>query len=187
MSDTTNALDPVRLTVLCGNPRAQSRTLEAASRVADSLARHARANGVAVHRTVLDLAPLAGEVFADQRPNVSQALATTVGSDLLVVATPVYKGSYTGLLKAFLDWLPYRALAGTVAVPLTVMAQPVHAMVADTHLRPLLVELGARTPTDSVVLTEESLGGETALRWAMDNADAALAAVRRALGEGVPA
>ena len=74
-----------------------------------------------------------------------------------------------------------------MAVPLTVMAQPVHAMVADTHLRPLLVELGARTPTDSVVLTEESLGGETALRWAMDNADAALAAVRRALGEGVPA
>ena len=149
---------PLRTTVLCGNPRPASRTLDVASRVADALWALAPDGSPAPH--VVDLALLAPVLFAsdrDVRADVDAALAAVSGSDLLVVATPVYKGSYSGLLKAFLDFLPYGALRGTVAVPLTVMAQPHHALAGDVHLRPLLVELGAGVPTAGVVVTESDL------------------------------
>jgi len=38
-------------------------------------------------------------------------------AEVLVVATPTYKGSYTGVLKVLLDQLPAQALAGKRAVP----------------------------------------------------------------------
>jgi FMN reductase len=69
-----------------------------------------------------------------------------MGADLLV-ASPTYKGTYTGLLKVFLDQMPHQALAGTAAFPLLVMRLPQHALAVEVHLRPLLVELGANLPT----------------------------------------
>ena len=99
------------------------------------------------------------------------------------MATPVYKGSYSGLLKAFLDPCSTAHCAGRAAVPLTVMAQPHHALAGDVHLRPLLVELGAGVPTAGVVVTESELGAGPVDRWVATHArtavDAALLAQRR--------
>ncbi|GMA86652.1 hypothetical protein GCM10025868_19020 [Angustibacter aerolatus] len=61
---------------------------------------------------------------------------------MLVVATPTYKGAYTGLLKSFLDHVGADALAGAVAVPVTTVGGPAHTLAADVHLRPLLLEPG---------------------------------------------
>jgi len=55
---------------------------------------------------------------------IDAALATVVGADLLIVASPTYKASYTGLLKAFVDRLPPRALLGRAALPLMVTGSP---------------------------------------------------------------
>lgn len=67
----------------------------------------------------------------------------------MVVASPTYKASYTGMLKAFLDRYGNRSLASVVAVPVMTGAAPQHAMTPDVHLRPLLVELGASVPTSA--------------------------------------
>lgn len=181
---TSSPETPVRTTVLCGNPRSASRTLDVARTVADALVELAPDGSPAPR--VIDLALLAPVLFAadrDERADVDAALAAVGDSDLLVVATPVYKGSYSGLLKAFLDFLPYGALRGTVAVPLTVMAQPHHALAGDVHLRPLLVELGSGVPTAGVVVTESELGAGPVDRWVATHArtavDAALLAQRR--------
>jgi FMN reductase len=79
------------------------------------------------------------------------------GADVLVVASPTYKGTYTGLLKAFLDRVPTGALASTAALPLLVMGEARHALAVEVHLRPLLVELGAHIPTPGIVLLESQL------------------------------
>ncbi|MGZ4428768.1 MAG: NADPH-dependent FMN reductase [Nocardioidaceae bacterium] len=185
--------DSLRLTVLCGNPRQQSRTLAAATAVADRILSTAPAGSPGWHRTVVDLAEIGHQLFAPQRAAVENALARVTGSDLLIVATPVYKGSYSGLLKGFLDWLPYRGLEGAVAVPLTVMASPTHALAADLHLRPLLLELGAVVPTGSVVLGEDTLGPQSPdlQRWTALYAQLALqtatAVHHRTRREEVPA
>lgn len=139
--------------VLCGNPRTGSRTSAAAQRLARRLL---TAWGQAGDPTVVELADLGGAVI-DGGPAVDTARATVLAADVLIVATPVYKASYTGLLKAFLDRIGGGELAGTVAVPFIVTGAPVHRLAADVHLRPLLVELGASTPTSAFAVEEADL------------------------------
>lgn len=64
-----------------------------------------------------------------------------------MIASPTYKASYTGLLKAFLDRYPTNGLAGLTAVPVFTIGGDAHALAVEFTLRPLLVELGASVPT----------------------------------------
>ncbi len=115
---------------------------------------------------VVDLAEFGGTVI-DGGPHVDDALATVRNADVLVVATPVYKASYTGLLKAFLDRFGGGALAGVLAIPFTVAASPIHRLAGDVHLRPLLVELGASVPTQAFAIEEPDLSSaaDVVARW----------------------
>ena len=154
---------------LSGNPRAGSRTSIVARAVADRVAALVPGGAQVVP---VDLAGLASEVFAPVRPSVDQALAAVAAARVVVVATPVYKASYTGLLKAFLDLYGPRAWAGVVAVPVVVSASPAHALAGEVHLRPLLVELGATVPTRALAVTESELADLDAVvsRWLVEAA-----------------
>lgn len=144
---------PPTVVALSGNPRPGSRTALVAEKVAD---RVAELLGGADQARV-DLSELAGEVFDPHRARVAAATATVAGARVLVVATPTYKATYTGLLKSFLDRYGSAGLAGVVAVPVQVAGNPVHLLAAEVHLRPLLVELGAHVPTRALTLTESQL------------------------------
>ena len=140
---------------LVGNPKPGSRTLSAASTLADGLAE--RYDGA--QRTVIDLADIAEGLLAPWRLSeaAAQAAADVKTADLLVIATPTYKASFTGLLKLFLDVLPAGSLASTVVVPLTVSGGPAHRHLADLQLRPVLSELGAVVPAPTLLLEETEL------------------------------
>ena len=143
-----------RVVALVGNPRPGSRTLGAATTLARSLAEGLGAPEPAV----VDLADLAAGLHSQPRPaDVDAALSAVAAADVLVVATPVYKASFTGLLKSFLDLYGPDALDGVVAVPLVVSAAPAHALVGEVHLRPVLVELGASVPTRSLAVLDSDL------------------------------
>ncbi|HEX2313986.1 MAG TPA: NAD(P)H-dependent oxidoreductase [Thermomonospora sp.] len=143
------------LVVLVGNPRAGSRTHRVAIEAAHALAR--RLDRPGPDETV-DLAAIADQIHAPEpSTDLDRALKVVAGADLLVVASPTYKGTYTGLLKAFLDLLPSGALSSTVALPLLVMGDPRHALAVEVHLRPLLVELGAHVPTPGLAVLESEL------------------------------
>ncbi|MFH5821128.1 NAD(P)H-dependent oxidoreductase [Georgenia sp. AZ-5] len=156
---------------LSGNPRAGSRTRTVAERAAARVAELLGAPAPAV----VDLSELAGEIFAAERPGADAARATVAAARVVVVATPTYKATYTGLLKSFLDLYGNNGLAGVVAVPLQVAGNPAHLLAAEVHLRPLLVELGAQVPTRALVLTEGQL----------DDLDAVLDAWVESQGETV--
>lgn len=156
--------DPA-VVALVGNPRPASRTLGAASALARTLADRL---GADVAPTTVDLATLAPVLHAQPRTaDLDAALATVAGADVLVVATPVYKASFTGLLKSFLDLYGPDGLAGVVAVPLVVSAAPAHALVGEVHLRPVLVELGATVPTRALSVLDADLADLTPAvdRW----------------------
>ena len=76
---------------------------------------------------------------------------------VLVVATPVYKASYTGVLKVFLDGLSATSLESTVVVPVVLAASRAHGALADLQLRIVLQALGALLPVPSFVLEEHHL------------------------------
>lgn len=148
----------LRVVVVSGNPRPGSRTLTAARAVADAVAAEVGAGrDTAPVVSVIEVSALAHELFAADHPATDAALAQLAGADVAVVATPVYKASYTGLLKSFLDLYRAGDLASVVAVPLVVSASPAHALAGEVHLRPLLVELGAVVPTRAVAITEGQL------------------------------
>jgi FMN reductase len=114
-----------------------------------------------------------GERAADEeRAALESAVDLVSSASVIVVATPVYKGSYTGLLKSFLDVLRPQALAGAVVVPVTVSAAPSHKLLADQHLRPVLAELGASVPVPGVILEERDLEDLQVVLsgWIRDNA-----------------
>lgn len=138
-----------RVVVLVGNPRPASRTHTVAVRAAEALAPDAAPD-------VVDLTALARVLLASHTSAaVEDAVERVTSAGLLVVASPTYKGTYTGLLKAFLDRV--RSLAGVTAVPLLVMGSPRHALAVEVHLRPLLVELGATVPTPGLAVVESDL------------------------------
>jgi FMN reductase len=136
-----------RTAVVVGNPKPRSRTLAAATTVARGLTD-------TDPDLVVDLAEL-GPALLDRQDASITALAEDIGSaDLVVVASPTYKATYTGLLKLFLD----RFAAGTglrgVAVPLMLGAAPHHSLAPELYLRPLLVELGASVPTPGLYVLD---------------------------------
>lgn len=128
---------------LVGNPQPASRTRLVAEELAAAIAGRA---GAEVLPTI-DLADHAQRLFAFPEPTIERLLADVVTADLVIVASPTYKASYTGLLKAFLDRYGTRGLAGVTAVPVLTIGSPAHTLAVDFTLRPLLVELGASVPT----------------------------------------
>jgi FMN reductase len=130
----------VRITVVAGNPKPQSRTLQVALRLVEHLA----PGGPAPE--VVDLAEHADELFAWPSETMAALNEQVATSDLVVLASPTYKATYTALLKAFLDRYAAGGLAGVTVIPVMTGGDLTHAMGADSHLVPLLLELGAVVP-----------------------------------------
>lgn len=74
---------------------------------------------------------------------ISAARATVEAADAVVVGSPVYKASYTGLLKVFIDLLPMDVLRGMPVLPVLTGGSPAHVLALDFGLKPLLATLGA--------------------------------------------
>ena len=85
------------------------------------------------------------------------------GADAVVFASPTYKATYTGLLKLFLDQIPYDGLAGVIGLPLMLGAAPNHALAPEFTLKPVLVELGAICPAPGLYLLDSNYAEDPAL------------------------
>ncbi|MCD0443003.1 NAD(P)H-dependent oxidoreductase [Glycomyces sp. A-F 0318] len=146
--------DSIAVTTVVGNPKRLSRTLTTAEALASAVA---AGLGAEPRTDSTDLAELYLDGIEPPHDGFDRALRRVRAARVLIVATPVYKAAYTGLLKLFLDQLPPKALEGTVAVPVTVAAAAEHRFLADLQLRPVLAELGASLPVPSLTLREKEL------------------------------
>jgi len=144
------------VTVLVGNPKPRSRTYEAAHIVAERLA------GRKADLTI-DLTDLGAALLDWSDGAVAELVSAVQQTDLLVVASPTYKATYTGLLKLFLDRISGGALAGVTAVPVMLGGHWKHALAADLLLKPVLVELGATCPTRGLFLLDSEYAASDAL------------------------
>lgn len=139
------------IVVLAGSPSATSRTAV----VLDLLALRLTAHGHDVRIVpIRELPPgplLAADASHPAISDIVKAIATARG---LIVASPVYKAAYTGLLKAFLDLLPQYALAGKTVLPLVTGGTPAHVLAVDYALRPVLASMGAHVGQGYFVLDQ---------------------------------
>ncbi|MGW3321950.1 NADPH-dependent FMN reductase [Streptomyces virginiae] len=142
------------LLAITGSPSAHSRTAV----VADHVVRRLSHSGFeTAHLSVRELP--AADLLAARRgePEIRRALEAVAEADGLVIATPVYKASYTGLLKAFLDLLPQDGLDGKTVLPLATGGSLAHVLTIDYALRPVLAALGARHVTAGRFVLDSSV------------------------------
>ncbi len=144
------------LSVVVGNPKPRSRTYQAAVLVAEKL-------GSRPADLVVDLVDLGPALLQQESADLAQTVAAVQSSSLVVMASPTYKASYTGLLKLFLDRMGAGALAGVTAVPLMLGGDLRHSLAPEVFLKPVLVELGATCPTPALFLPEYDYLGSPAL------------------------
>lgn len=107
---------------------------------------------------------------------MASAVATVQESALVIVASPTYKATYTGLLKLFLDRFPGGSLAGVTAVPMMLGGHWRHALAADLLLKPVLVEIGATCPAAGLFLLESEYSDGPALESWLERARPQIAA-----------
>jgi FMN reductase len=147
---------PVSVAVVVGNPKPRSRTYQAAHLVAKRLSgREADLS--------IDLTDLGAALLDWSDSGVAELVAAVQASSLIIVASPTYKATYTGLLKLFLDRFGGGSLAGVTAVPVMLGGHWKHGLAADLLLKPVLVELGATCPTAGLFLLESEWDGGPAL------------------------
>lgn len=145
--DPTDASTTMHLVTLSGSPAAPSRSGWLLQRAAARVRRHASS----LHDIVLRDLPAEALVTADARhPALVAAVEQVLAADVLLVATPIYKAAYSGLLKLFLDLLPPDALRDTRVLAIATGGSPGHLLALDYALKPVLGALGARHIGDAV-------------------------------------
>jgi FMN reductase len=128
---------PINVVAVSGGTYRPSRTLVLTQAVLDALGEQ-----LPVEARIIELADIARPLGAAlSRQELSAELEATLreieSADLLVVASPVYRGSYPGLLKHLFDLVDMNALIDTPVLLAATGGSERHALVLDHQLRPL--------------------------------------------------
>jgi FMN reductase len=145
--------------VVVGNPKPNSRTRAAAELVATKL------SGTPPEH-VIDVVDLGTGLLGWGDPKVAEAKEIVKSADFLVVASPTFKATYTGLLKLFLDQFGAGELGQIPTFALMLGGSPAHSLAPELTLRPVLVEIGASCPSPSLYLLDSDYETSADLdRW----------------------
>ncbi|MEU3253643.1 FMN reductase [Streptomyces sp. NPDC006997] len=133
--------------------------------LADRLAAATRAQAPAAEVRVVELRELAVEIahhftngFAG--PSLAAALTAVTEADGLIVVTPVFSASYSGLFKSFFDVVEPDALAGKPVLVAATGGTARHSLVLEHALRPLFAYLHAVVVPTAVYAASEDWGAE---------------------------
>jgi len=134
------------------------------------------ADGAFAKRETFSVGDLAGSLGQALDPRylpaeLNQAYVKLIAADVIVIGSPVYKGSYTGLLKHFLDLLEPKALTGKVAVLTATGGSDHHSLVLEHQLRPLLSFFGVHTIPTTVYVKDSDFIKEANGEYRLNNPD----------------
>lgn len=99
--------------------------------------------------------------FADGRPaesygdDTQKVLEQVTAADMYLIATPIYRASFTGALKNLLDHIPVEGLMGKACGLIGMGASDHHYLTVDTQLRPVLAWFGAHLVPGQVYLQSQ--------------------------------
>lgn len=135
----------IRTVVVSGSTSAPSKTLVLARRLLAAVA--AEAN---IEPHVVDLAELGSEIGSALTrsalsPRAEQAVQRVETADILIAASPVYRGSFTGHFKHLFDLVGLNALIDTPVILAATGGSDKHCLVIEHQLRPLFGFLQALT------------------------------------------
>lgn len=182
--DTPNApaslRAPLKVVGVSGSLHAPSKTTALVSAIIDAVGRRTRIESQLIE--LAEIGPsLAGALTRDAlSPDVAEALRSIEGADLLVVASPVYRASFTGLFKHLFDFVDQYALVGQPVLLAATGGGERHALIIEHQLRPLFGFFQAVTlPLGVYASTVDFEGHEL-------RSESAHLRIEQAVGRGLP-
>ncbi|MDQ1104057.1 FMN reductase [Nocardioides zeae] len=171
-----------RIAVVTAGLSQPSSTRLLADQLADATAAALGAAGEEVHVDVVELRDVAHALtdhlltgFATG--GLAEAIGDVARADGLIVVTPVFSASYSGLFKTFFDVLEPETLAGKPVLLAATAGTARHSLVIEHALRPLFAYLRAVTVPTGVFAATEDFGGDTQLAARVHRAAGELAAL----------
>jgi FMN reductase len=131
----------VDVVTIAGSPAAPSRCAAVLDRTREQLSHRGLTTGAISLRELEPRALLHGDAA---HAEIRAQIELLQSAQAVVIATPVYKAAYSGLLKVFLDLLPSGILTGKPVLPIATAGSLAHLLVLDYALKPVLASLGAR-------------------------------------------
>ncbi|MER5662969.1 FMN reductase [Streptomyces mirabilis] len=176
----------MKLVVVSAGLSVPSSTRLLADRLAAATGRY-----TSVDVQVVELRDLAVEIahnFTSGFPGraLSAALEAVTEADGLIVVTPVFSASYSGLFKSFFDVLDQDALTGKPVLIAATGGSARHSLVLEHALRPLFAYLRAVVVPTAVYAASEDWGAE-GLAERIDRAAGELGRLMEGLGSGAGA
>jgi len=112
--------------------------------------------------TVLDIGSLDADalLLRGSHPTVAQAIQAIDQADVVVLVTPTYRATYSGLLKVLLDQLPAAAFAGKACILAATAGGPLHFLSVDTGMRALVASLDGWSVPTVVYATGDDFDGD---------------------------
>ena len=172
-----------KLAVLAAGLSQPSSTRLLADRLTDAtVARLREVHGVDVEVSVVELRDVAKDatnnlITGFPSPALSSVIETVTRADGLIVATPIFSGSYSGLFKSFIDVLDPKSLDGMPVLLGATGGTARHSLALDHALRPLFSYLHAVAVPTGVYAAAEDWGSTT------DAVGALPTRIERAAGE----
>ena len=163
ITDDSTQPRTMSVVVLNGSPHTASKTVSLATIALESLREHHRISvrQVNVYGIGTGLTSALSRRDVDER--AENALRTVEQADLLMVAVPVYRGSYPGMFKHFMDLIERYALVDKPVLLLATGGSEYHAMVIDQVLRPLFAFFQAFVAPVGVYACSADFDGSTLL------------------------
>ena len=86
-----------------------------------------------------------GRELADYQDDTEHVVARILSADMFLIATPVFRATFTGALKNLFDLVPVEGFLGKPCGLIAMGATDHHYLSVDTQLRPVLAWFGAQT------------------------------------------
>ncbi len=162
-----------------------------ADRLADATVRRAWSVGAQTSVVNIELRELAHDVTNNLLTGfpgeaLREAIDVMTHADALIVVTPVFSGSYSGLFKSFFDVIDRDAIEGTPTVIAATGGSARHSLMLEYSLRPLFSYLHARVVPTAVFAATADFGSDSAGTSLGDRVDRAAGELISML-DGVPA
>lgn len=153
----------MRIAVITAGLSEPSSTRLLAERLEKATTEALHERGAAVETATVEVRTLAHDVVdllltRVASPELSLARTNVQDADALIIVTPTFSMSYSGLFKSFIDVLEEGSLAGMPVLLAATGGTARHSMVLDTSLRPLLSYLKALTLPTAVYASAEDWG-----------------------------
>ncbi|WP_308491383.1 FMN reductase [Microbacterium terrisoli] len=154
---------PRRIAVVAAGLSTPSSTRMLADRLAHAVVQHLRERDIEASVDTFELRDYAHEItnhlltgFA--APELESMINTVISADAIIVVTPIFTTSYSGLFKSFIDVLDKDSLIGKPVLIGATAGTSRHSLAIDYAIRPLFAYLHADAVSTGVFAASDDWG-----------------------------